>query len=98
VTVRAVLFDADDAEAVATRLRRDGFEATVVRERLHGEDDEEDQPWAVLTDAPAFVVEVLVDHYDGWLDEGSPPSTPDPLDLPDGPIRVKRSFTDDSSP
>ena len=39
------------------------------RERLAGEDDDEDHPWAVVGDAPAFVFEMLVDEYDGWLDE-----------------------------
>ena len=63
------------------------------RERLAGEDDDEDHPWAVLTDAPELALELLVDEYDGWLDAGSPDSavTPaPPLDLPTGPRRIKR--------
>jgi 8-oxo-dGTP diphosphatase len=88
VLVRAIFFDADDARAVRDRLTRDGFEASVQRERLHGEDDDEDHPWAVLSDAPELVVELLVDEYDGWLDreEHAAPITP-PLDLPAGPRR-----------
>ena len=67
--MRAIFFDADDAQAVIARLRADGFEARAERERLAGEDDDEDHPWAVVTDAPDFMLEVLVDTHDGWLDE-----------------------------
>jgi hypothetical protein len=91
--VRAIFFDEDDARAVVARLRADGFEADVERERLAGEDDDEDHPWAVLTDAPAFVLELLVDQHEGWLDDEEPgtPGTPaPPLDLPSAPKRVKR--------
>jgi hypothetical protein len=93
--VRAIFFDEDDAQAVVARLRADGFEARVVRERLAGEDDDEDHPWAVLSDAPAFMLEVLVDTHDGWLDEDGPASgeQADPLpslDLPTAPKTIKR--------
>ena len=95
--MRAILFDPDDAEAVASRLRADGFEAAVVRERLAGEDDDEDHPWAVLSDAPELVVEVLVEEYDGWLDLEQEPDAstpgPPPLRLPDAPRRLKRPPT-----
>lgn len=90
---RIIVFDQDDAEAVEQRLRHDGFDAEVVRERLHGEDDDEDHPWAVLTDAPTFVAELLVDEYDGWLDEEPEQPAPQrssPLDLPTAPRRIKR--------
>ncbi|WP_148572727.1 hypothetical protein [Nocardioides caldifontis] len=70
----AVFFERDDAEAAAGRLRADGFTAEVVRERLVNEDDDEDHPWAVVTDAPEIVVEVLVEKYDGWLDVFGPPT------------------------
>jgi 8-oxo-dGTP diphosphatase len=70
--LRAVFFEADDATAVADRLRADGFEAAVVQERLAGEDDDLDHPWAVLTDAPEMVVELLVERYEGWLDVEEP--------------------------
>ena len=88
--MRAIFFDEGDAQAVVARLRTDGFEASLERERLAGEDDE-DQPWAVVTDAPAFMLEVLVDAFDGWLDEvaAEPPALP-PLDLPTAPRRIKR--------
>ncbi len=89
--MRAIFFDEDDAQAVVARLRADGFEARVERERLSGEDDDEDHPWAVTSDAPAFLLEVLVDTHDGWLDEGADATTPaPPLDLPAAPKRVKR--------
>ena len=96
--MRAIFFDEADAQAVVARLRADGFEARVERERLAGEDDDEDHPWAVLSDAPAFMLEVLVDTHDGWLDEddgsGSAsreqPAPSTPLHLPTAPKRIKR--------
>jgi hypothetical protein len=94
--VRAIFFDEDDAQAVVARLRADGFEARVERERLSGEDDDEDHPWAVVSDAPAFMLEVLVDTHDGWLDDGDDQdaqqsAAPPPVDLPTAPRRIKRS-------
>lgn len=93
---RAIFFDGDDAESVAARLRRDGFTATVLRERLAGEDDDEDHPWAVLSDAPEFVLDVITEEHDGWLDVPAPPpaSRPAPLTLPTGPRRIKRPGND----
>lgn len=84
--VRGIVFEEDDATAIAAELRVGGYTATVVRERLAGEDDDEAHPWAVETDAPAFMVEVLIDHYDGWLDTAAPavPAQP-PLTLPTAP-------------
>ena len=90
--MRAIFFDEDHAQAVVARLRADGFEARVERERLAGEDDDEDHPWAVVTDAPAFMLEVLVDTHDGWLDEEEPDrETLPPLDLPTAPRRIKKA-------
>jgi mutator protein MutT len=93
---RAVFFDEDHARGAAARLRQDGHDARVERERLAGEDDDEDHPWAVVTDAPQLAVELLVDEYDGWLDVGDhpPPEAPLPLPLPTQPRRVKRPPTD----
>ena len=70
--MRGIFFDEDDARAAALILTRGGFEATVVRERLAGEDDDEDHPWAVVTDAPEIQLEMLVETYDGWLDTDDP--------------------------
>jgi hypothetical protein len=92
VTVRAVLYEEEHARRVVERLRGNGFEADVARDRLAGEDDDEDHPWLVLTDAPSFMVEVLVDAYDGWVDDSPPGPPPRPLDLPDAPRRVKGHF------
>jgi hypothetical protein len=100
MTLRAVFYEEDDARTVAARLVADGFAASVLRERLAGEDDDEDHPWAVATDAPEAVVELLVEAHDGWLDAGGdaprvdvPP--PAPLDLPQEPRRVKGHFRRD---
>jgi hypothetical protein len=93
--MRGIFFDEEHARAAAARLATDGWQASVERERLAGEDDDEDHPWAVVGDAPAFVFEMLVDEYDGWLDEtdtAPPPVRPPlpPLDLPTAPKRIKR--------
>lgn len=98
--MRAVFYEEDDARAVAATLIRDGFEAAVSVDRLAGEDDDEDHPWAVTTDAPEFVLDVLVEAHDGWLDHDGPatpatPVVPPPPELPDGPRRVKGHFTGD---
>jgi 8-oxo-dGTP diphosphatase len=87
----AVFFEEDDAAAVADRLRAAGFEARVARERYAGEDDDEDHPWAVTTDAPLLLLDPLVDEHDGWLDDAERSSSPTtPLDLPAGPKRLHR--------
>ena len=92
--MRAIFFDEEHARAASARLKADGWQAGVERERLAGEDDDEDHPWAVVGDAPAFVLEMLVDEYDGWLDDAdtAPPALPPlpPLDLPTAPKRIKR--------
>jgi hypothetical protein len=88
--VRAIFFSDDDARAAADRLVRDGWPARVERERLAGEDDDEDHPWAVVSEAPRFVLEMLVDRHDGWLDVAEDAPVPPPLDLPDAPRRIKR--------
>ncbi len=89
--MRGIFFDEGDARAAADRLRADGYHAQVDRERLSGEDDDEDHPWAVATDAPEIALDLLVERYDGWLDlgESTPPPTP-PLDLPTAPKRHHR--------
>ena len=93
--MRGIFFDEDDARAAAARLRADGFIARVERERLAGEDDDEDHPWAVFTDAPQVLLELLVERYDGWLDPGDDPAKESaPLDLPTSPRRRHRSPQD----
>ena len=87
--VRGIFFDVADARAAALALARGGFEATVARERLAGEDDDEDHPWAVVTDAPTIQLEMLVEMYDGWLDLDDEADV-EPLPLPDQPKRIKR--------
>ena len=95
MSVRALFWEEAYAALVASRLQSDGFAAGTGRERFAGEDDDEDHAWVVVTDAPAVMVELLVEEYDGWLDESpaTPPSElPSPLELPDGPRRIKGHF------
>jgi hypothetical protein len=90
--VRGIFFDEEQARLAAASLVRGGFGAEVVRERLQGEDDDEDHPWAVLTDAPEAALDLLVETYDGWLDHDEPEASTvaAPLPLPDAPKRIKR--------
>ena len=98
MTVRVALDEEDDARTVADRLRAAGFDARVERDRFAGEDDDEDHAWVVLTDAPSFLVEVVAEEHDGWVDttsDGPTGSSPAPLDLPDAPRRVKGHWSDE---
>ncbi|MFC7492909.1 MULTISPECIES: hypothetical protein [unclassified Nocardioides] len=88
--MRGIFFDEDDARAVVGRLVAAGYSARAERERLAGEDDDEDHPWAVVTDAPELVLDVLVDEHDGWLDMDEPEPAHPPLQLPTGPRKIKR--------
>ncbi|MEV5001270.1 hypothetical protein [Nocardioides sp. LML1-1-1.1] len=90
--MRGIFFDEEHARSAALALVRGGYQAEVVRERLAGEDDDEDHPWAVVTDAPEVQLDLLVEMYDGWLDDESDdgPAPVQPLVLPDRPLRVKR--------
>ncbi|MCW2849788.1 MAG: hypothetical protein JWR90_3762 [Marmoricola sp.] len=88
--MRGVFFDEGHARAAVTRLLRSGFEASAERERFAGEDDDEDHPWVVTTDAPVVMLELLVEEYDGWLEPPTPPPPTTPLVLPDAPRRLKR--------
>ncbi len=93
--MRVVLHDRDDALALLARLRTAGFAATLERERFAGEDDEEDHAWAVLSDAPEALAELLADEFDGWVEAPPEPVTvaprSAPLDLPAGPRRHHRT-------
>lgn len=96
--VEALVFEREHAEAVAARIRREGYRAEVARARFAGEDDEEDQPWAVRTDAPLVVAELAAEEFDGWVEtvatEPVAVAPPVPgLPLPDGPRRVKGHWT-----
>ena len=95
--MRVVFHERDEADRVAARLRADGFGADLVRERFAGEDDDEDHPWSVVTDAPGIIVEVVAEEFDGWVDHDDAshvPQAPRGLDLPDGPRRTKRPGVD----
>ncbi|MEZ0578351.1 hypothetical protein [Nocardioides sp. MH1] len=88
--MRGIFFDEDHARSAARALVKGGYEATVGRERLAGEDDDEDHPWAVVTDAPMIQLEMLVETYDGWLDLDDEEPASAPLPLPTEPRRIKR--------
>jgi hypothetical protein len=86
---RGIVFDEEAARVIERRLRTDGYAATVTREQYAGEDDDEDHPWAITTDAPAVALDLLLELHDGWLDvEDETPATP--FELPDGPRRRHR--------
>lgn len=91
--MRGIFFEEGVARDVERRLRADGYVVTVSREPFAGEDDDEDHPWAVVTDAPGIVLEILVDQYDGWLEDedfSAPGSPAAPAPLPDAPKRHHR--------
>ncbi|MEU0265849.1 (deoxy)nucleoside triphosphate pyrophosphohydrolase [Nocardioides sp. NPDC006303] len=100
-TLRGIFFEEEYARSAASTLEREGWTARVSRERYQGEDDDEDHPWSVETDAPEMVLELLVDQYDGWLDipEDAPDDSiaPEPVELPDNPKRIKRPDLGSSS-
>jgi hypothetical protein len=91
--VRGIFFDEDAVREVERRLLAEGYEVSVTRERFAGEDDDEDHPWALTSDAPAIVLELLTDQYDGWfddvVDEPAEPA-PEPSPLPSAPKRLHR--------
>ncbi|MFL6023459.1 MAG: hypothetical protein ACJ72O_08995 [Marmoricola sp.] len=90
MSLRGIFFSEQEARTVEGLLAADGYDVALSRVRYAGEDDDEDHPWAVSTDAPDLVLEVLVDRYDGWLDdepEASSAPSPAPLDLPAAPRR-----------
>jgi hypothetical protein len=99
MNARAVFYDEEHALAAVRSLVSQGFDASVSRERFAGEDDDEDHPWAVVTDAPDLMLEILVEEYDGWLDVESTPTPPvvppSALELPDAPKRIKNHFPRD---
>ncbi len=88
---RGIFFDEGEARAAVRRLEADGYTAEVARERFAGEDDDEDHPWAVVSDAPVMVLEMVLDRCDdAWLDvEEPPPVAPGAAPpLPDAPRRT----------
>lgn len=89
---RAIFHEEDIAREVADRLRTQGFAVDVRREPFAGEDDDEDHPWALTTDAPVIMLELLAEEYDGWVDFDEDPlpgqaSRPAPIQLPGMPKR-----------
>ena len=87
---RGIVFDEDAAHAIERRLRADGYAVAVARERYAGEDDDEDHPWSIETDAPATALDLLLDAHDGWLDAATASAASTPVDLPDAPRRRHR--------
>lgn len=89
--VRAVFDEEATARSVAAKLTAQGFEVAVRREPFAGEDDDEDHPWALVTDAPAILLELIAEEYDGWVDfDEEPQRERAPLDLPSAPRRSHR--------
>ena len=86
---RALFWDEDAARTVAGRLAGDGFAVEVTRQAFAGEDDDEDHPWAVTTDAPDAMLELLGEEFDGWVDHDAGPR-PARVALPSAPKRHHR--------
>ncbi|MCW2785701.1 MAG: hypothetical protein JWP74_2218 [Marmoricola sp.] len=91
--MRGIFFDEESARGAERKLVADGYQVELTRVRFAGEDDDEGHPWAITTDAPEIVLELLVDRYDGWLDDEvvetpRPVLAPEPL--PDAPRRRHR--------
>ena len=90
---RGVFFDEDHARAVVGAAGPGRLRGLVrAASRFAGEDDDEDHPWVVLSDAPVVMLELLVEEYDGWLEPDEPPPPTTPLVLPDAPRRIKREL------
>ncbi len=92
--MRGIFFDEGSAREVERLLRADGYDVVLAREAYAGEDDDEDHPWSITTDAPAIALELLVDRFDGWPDDGTVEAAPEPLDLPAAPRRLHRPVDD----
>lgn len=83
---QVVLFEESDALAVVRVLSGSGFATHVDRVPFAGEDDDEDHPWAVWSDAPHAMLELAADEFDGWVVyEDSVARAP--VDLPQAPKR-----------
>jgi hypothetical protein len=86
---QVVLFDEADALAVVRALSSNGFATRLDRVPFAGEDDDEDHPWAVWSDAPHAMLELAADEFDGWVVyEDSVARAP--IDLPQAPKRQHR--------
>lgn len=91
MSTRGIFFEEEHALAAVRRLRHDGYDAWLAREPFAGEDDAEDHPWAVTTDAPDIALDLLVEQYDGWLDVPEEPrGLTLPIELPAAPRRKHR--------
>ena len=85
---RVDFYEEDDAREIAAMLVEQGFEATVSREAFAGEDDDEDSAWAVVSDAPEALLELISEPADGWVVYPEDPAfSPAPIDLPREPRR-----------
>jgi 8-oxo-dGTP diphosphatase len=86
--VRATFSERPDAETVAALLPG----ALVVRDRFAGEDDDEDVAWVV--EAPSSArqrLDSLAVQHHGWLLPDVATPAVQPPDLPDAPVRARRS-------
>ena len=90
--MRGIFFDEESAREVERQLSNDGYSVALGKVSYAGEDDDQDHPWAVTTDAPSIALEVLVDRFDGWLDDEDENTAPvsAPVQLPSTPRRQHR--------
>ena len=86
---QVVLFEEPDAQSVARALITNGFSAQVEQLPFAGEDDDEDHPWSVWSDAPHVMLELAADEFDGWVVYDDV-ATVAPITLPTQPKRHHR--------
>lgn len=85
---RALFADEETAGEVAGELRAGGFDVRLERAPFAGDDDDEDHAWAVTTDAPEAMLDLLAEEHDGWVDHPEDPARrPAPIRLPTAPRR-----------
>ncbi|MGA8987953.1 hypothetical protein [Aeromicrobium sp.] len=84
-----IYFDsADDAAELVDALEREGYLTSLRREGFAGEDDGEDHAWVLQVEPYDDRVIEMVDVYGGWMPgDDRLPATP--VDLPEGPKRLK---------
>jgi L-alanine-DL-glutamate epimerase-like enolase superfamily enzyme len=90
VLVSPIYFDSDeDAIKLAAALETEGYTTSLRREGFAGEDDSDDRAWVLVAEPFDHRVVEMVDAYGGWMPRDDRPAAPAPVELPQGPKRLK---------